>query len=153
MTITCCLATVIVNDKINYDERMHLVRRRFDGHRGAPEQYRRHRSMRHVQGYSGSHWTPASGDYLLHIAPASARATINKTTIKQYTHFAGHLAMQRYNTTRIARWRGSRASLEATGCHHWASTCSNSHQSDMPTPVFSDVFHCQIVKKGHKAQE
>jgi hypothetical protein len=37
---------------------------------------------------------------------------------------------------RIAQWRRSRASLETTGCHHRASTCSDSHQSDMPTPVF-----------------
>jgi hypothetical protein len=38
----------------------------FDGHGGAPEQYRRHRPMQHVQGYFGSHWTPPSGNYLLH---------------------------------------------------------------------------------------
>jgi hypothetical protein len=61
----------------------------FDGHGGAPEQNRRHPLMRHVHGYSGSHWTPASGHYLLCIVPAATRATINKTTIKQYTHFAG----------------------------------------------------------------
>ena len=62
---------------------------RFDDHGGAPEQYRQHCPMRHVHGSSGSHWTPASGAYLLRIAPAATRATINKTTIKQYTHFAG----------------------------------------------------------------
>ena len=61
----------------------------FDGHGGATEQYRRHRPMRHVQGYSGSHQMSASGNYLLRIAPAAARATINKTTIKQYTNKAG----------------------------------------------------------------
>jgi hypothetical protein len=58
---------------------------RFDGHGGAPEQYRRHRPMRHVQGYSGSHWTPALGYYLLRIAPAAARATVKLTTINKYT--------------------------------------------------------------------
>ena len=36
------------------------------------------------------------------------------------------IAMQRYHTAHIARWRRSRASLEATGCHHWASTHSDS---------------------------
>jgi hypothetical protein len=50
--------------------------------------------MRHVQGYSGSHWTPALGDYLLRIAPAAARATGIQTTINKYTckdgHFDGH---------------------------------------------------------------
>ncbi len=29
--------------------------------------------------------------------------------------------MRRYDTTRIAQWRGSMANLEATGCHHWVS--------------------------------
>jgi hypothetical protein len=62
----------------------------FDVRRGsALEQYRRHCPMRHVQGYSRSHWTPAPGNYLLCIAPAATRAMGKQTTIKQYTHFAG----------------------------------------------------------------
>jgi hypothetical protein len=55
----------------------------FDGQGGAPEQYRQHHPMRHVQGYSGSLWTPALGDYLLRIAPAAARATSIQTTINK----------------------------------------------------------------------
>jgi hypothetical protein len=62
---------------------------RFDSHGGAQERYRRHRPMRHVQGYSGSHWMPASGDYLLCIAPAAARVTGKQTTINKYTYKAG----------------------------------------------------------------
>jgi hypothetical protein len=58
---------------------------RFDGHSGAPEQYRRHPPMRHVQGYFGSHWMPPSGNYLLRIAPVAARATGKQTTINKYT--------------------------------------------------------------------
>jgi hypothetical protein len=58
---------------------------RFDGHSGAPEQSRRHRPMRHVQGYSGSHWTLPLGNYLLRIAPAAARATGKQTTMNKYT--------------------------------------------------------------------
>jgi hypothetical protein len=58
---------------------------RFDGYGGAPEQYRQHPPMRHVQGYSGSHWMPPSGDYLLCIAPAATRATGKQTTINKYT--------------------------------------------------------------------
>ena len=114
---------------------------RFDGHGGAPEHYRRHRPMGHARGYSGSHWMPESGDYLLHIAPASVRATINKQQ-QQSTNTPTKLAvlmaivMWQYDTARIAQWRRSSASLEATGCHHWASACSNSHQLDMPTLVF-----------------
>ena len=34
------------------------------------------------------------------------------------------MAMQRYDTRRIARWSISRASLEATGCRHRASACA-----------------------------
>jgi hypothetical protein len=49
-----------------------------------------HRLMQHVQGYSGSHWTSPSGDYSLHIAPAVARATANKTTMTKCNNFAGH---------------------------------------------------------------
>jgi hypothetical protein len=58
---------------------------RFDGHGHLPVQYEVHRPMQHVQGYSGSHWAPASGDYSLHIAPVATRATGKQTTINKYT--------------------------------------------------------------------
>jgi hypothetical protein len=58
---------------------------RYYGHGGAPEQYRWHPLMWHVQGYSGSHWTPALGNYSLRIAPAAAMATGKKTTINKST--------------------------------------------------------------------
>jgi hypothetical protein len=35
------------------------------------------------------------------------------------------MAMCRYVTAHIARWRKSRALLEATGCRHWVSIMSN----------------------------
>jgi hypothetical protein len=54
----------------------------FDGHVGALEQYRWHCPMWHVQGYLGSYWMPPLGNYLLHITPADARETANKTTTK-----------------------------------------------------------------------
>jgi hypothetical protein len=53
----------------------------FDGHVEALKRYMRHRPMQHVQGYTGSHWTPPSDDYLLSIASAAARATASKTTM------------------------------------------------------------------------
>jgi hypothetical protein len=37
--------------------------------------------MPHDQGFTGSHWTPPWGDYLLRIAPSAARAAINSTMI------------------------------------------------------------------------
>jgi hypothetical protein len=61
----------------------------FNGHGSAPEQYRQHPSMRHVQGYIRSHWMLPLGNYLLRIAPAVTRATANKTTAKKWTNFAG----------------------------------------------------------------
>jgi hypothetical protein len=45
--------------------------------------------MQHVQGYSGSHWMPPLGNYLLSIASAAARATGKQTTINKYTYKAG----------------------------------------------------------------
>jgi hypothetical protein len=62
---------------------------RFDGHGGPPVQYKAHILMQHVQGYSGSHWTPALGNYLLRIAPAAARATSKQTKINKNTYKAG----------------------------------------------------------------
>jgi hypothetical protein len=78
---------------------------RFDGHGGAPEQYRWHRPMRHVQGYSRSHLMPPLGNYLLHIAPAAARATGKQqqstNTPKMVAVFMA-MAMRQYVTECIA---------------------------------------------------
>jgi hypothetical protein len=67
---------------------------RFDGHGGSLLQYKAHRPMQHVQGYSGSFWTPALGNYSLRIAPAAARATGKQTTVNKHTYkadrFDGH---------------------------------------------------------------
>ena len=101
----------------------------FDGHVRALEQYRWHCPMRHVQGYPGSHWTPSPGNYLLHIAPAAARAIANKTTMKKWTNLVAILmaaAVRRYNTVRIPRWRRSRALVEPVGRCHWASIAASS---------------------------
>jgi len=38
--------------------------------------------MQHDQGFTGSHWTPSSGDYSLRIAQAAARAIINTTMMQ-----------------------------------------------------------------------
>jgi hypothetical protein len=58
MMIKCTLSAVHIN-----------------GCGGPPVQYEAHCLMQHVQGYSGSHWTPPLGAYSLHIAPAAAKAT------------------------------------------------------------------------------
>jgi hypothetical protein len=80
---------------------------RFDGHGGPPVQYEAHCPIQHVQGYSRSFWTPPLGDYLLCIAPAVARATANKTTIKNVPPkrlaILMAAAVHRYNTACISQ--------------------------------------------------
>jgi hypothetical protein len=69
------------------------------------EQYRQHCLMGHVQGYPGSHWMPPSGNYLLPIAPAAARATANERTTKNGPALLAILivtVVRWYNTARIA---------------------------------------------------
>jgi hypothetical protein len=62
----------------------------FDGHADAWMQCCLYPLMQLVQSYTGSLWTPQLGNFLLPIAPATARATGNTTTIKKCTHFAGY---------------------------------------------------------------
>jgi hypothetical protein len=98
--------------------------------------------MQHVQGYTRSHWMPPSGDYLLRIAPAAARATINSMIMKHVPTLLAvsmAIAMQRYYITRIARWRRFVAFTKATKRHHWTSTHSDSIKPDTPTPVVLDI--------------
>ena len=45
-------------------------------------QYGAYHPMQHDQGFTKSHWTPPSGDYLLRIALAAAMATINTTKMQ-----------------------------------------------------------------------
>ncbi len=63
---------------------------RCDGHGGPAVQYKVHLPMKHVQGYTQSHWTPPLDNYSLHIALAATKAMGNTATMKKCTHFAGH---------------------------------------------------------------
>jgi len=88
-----------------------------------------HRPIQDDQGFTGSHWTPPMGDYLLRIAPAAARATANETPMQRVPTLLAILmavAMRRYDTVRIARWRRFVAFIKATKRCHRASTRSNS---------------------------
>jgi hypothetical protein len=61
--------------------------------------------MQHVQGYTGNHWTPPSGNYSLRIAPAAAKAT-TKTTMHNVPTLLTLLmavAVQRNYTVHIAQ--------------------------------------------------
>jgi len=122
----------------------------FDGHGGAPVQYEAHHLMQHDQCSTASHWTPPLGNFSLCITPAAARATINATIMQNLPTLLAvsiSIVMRRYYTARIARWRRFMAFIKATKRRHRASTCSNRHQSDMPTPISGGIFHCQIVEK------
>ncbi len=123
---------------------------RFDGHGGAPEQFRQHCPM-HDQGYPESHWTPPSGNYSLCYV---SQQPLGQQQIKQQwkngpTLLAILMAavVHPYNTARITRWRRSRALVEATVGHHWVSIAANScNQSHIR--LFFEFFHCQLVEKG-----
>ena len=106
-------------------------------------------TMQHVQGHTGSHWTPPSGNYLLRIASAATRATENKTTMWYVPTLMAILmviAMRRYCTAHIAWWRRSRAFIKATKHHHRARTRSDIAQSDTPTPVVSSILSWKWVR-------
>jgi hypothetical protein len=114
----------------------------FDGHGAAPVQYGVHRLMQHHQGFTGSHWTPPLGNYLLRIAQVAARAIINTTMMQHAPIFLAVLmviAMWQYYTAHIAQWRRSVAFIKAIKRHHRASTRSDIIQSDTPTPVVLDI--------------
>jgi hypothetical protein len=57
------------------------------------------------------------------------------------------MAMRWYVTARIAWWRRSRASLEATGCRHRASIMPDNIVR--ATAFFFDVLIVKTVGKGH----
>ena len=127
----------------------------FDGHAEALKRFMRHRPMEDVQGHIGAtrrrHWATTCS---VSLPRTPGQQSTSKQGLNTPTLWAVSMAiaMRRYDTACIARWRGSRASLEATGCHHRASTRSDSMQSDIPTPVLFDVFHRQIVQKSTKTQ-
>jgi hypothetical protein len=84
------MAKVVTMAKLSMTNKCTSVIGHFDGHSGVPGQYRWNRLMRHVQGYSGNHWAPTLGNYLLGIIPEAARATGKQKTMNKYTYFAGH---------------------------------------------------------------
>ncbi len=57
------------------------------------------------------------------------------------------VVVRTYNTTCIAQWRRSRASLEATGHCHWASIMSNNIKRTYPCRFLSMFFILQAHSK------
>jgi len=130
---------------------MHFCPTRFDARIHAPARHRRYRPIEGVQGFARSHWTPSSGEYSHRIAPADDRVRIKTKNDEKAPYLPAVLpdmVVRRYNTVRIARWRGSRATTEATGRRHRASIAADRCKSDIPTPSFSEFFHRQPAEKG-----
>ena len=88
---------------------------------------------------------PPLGDYLLCIAPSAAGATANVTTMQHVPTLLAILmavAMRRYDTECIARWRRFVAFIKATKRHHWVSTRSDSINVTCQHRLFW-LFHCE----------
>ena len=92
-----------------------------------------------------------SGDYLVRIAPAAARASNNKMTMQNVPALLAILmaiAMRRCNTKCIAWWRRFMAFIKAAKCCHQASTHSNSIKADTAMTVVSFLtFHLHCEKE------
>jgi hypothetical protein len=58
------------------------------------------------------------------------------------------IAMRQYYTASIPRWRRFVAFINATKRRHRASTCSDMHQTDMPTPISGVYFIIKLLKKS-----
>jgi hypothetical protein len=62
----------------------------FDGHGNAPVRYQAHRHMRSAQRFNLSHWTPQLVEYLLRIAPATARVPYKLLIANKCISLAGN---------------------------------------------------------------
>ena len=58
------------------------------------------------------------------------------------------VAVRRYDTKRIARWRGTRATPEVTGCHHRASIAADRMNRSRKSQFFPSFFHHRPTEKG-----
>jgi len=79
-------------------------------------------------GYLGSHWKPPLGEYSHRIAPADDRVRMQTKNDEKASYLPAVLlsvAVCRDDTKCITRWRGGRATPEATGCRHWASIAAD----------------------------
>ncbi len=136
--------------KLTMTSKCTSVAARFEGLVDVPEWYRQHRPMRHVQSYSRSHWTPASGNYSLSIAPGPPGQQVDKQLSTNDSKKVAKLmamAMRRYVTAHIARWRRFRAFLNANKRHHWASIAADNDKWSHMCQFFYKFFIVNLYKK------
>ena len=120
MDQTWSLAASSIKKKMVTKSKCASVAGNFDGHVDALKQC--------TSLEATSHWTLSSGDFSLRIAPAAARATINKMTMKNKPTLLAILmavVMHWYGTVQITQWRRFIAFMEATKHCHRASTRSD----------------------------
>ncbi len=93
------------------------------------------------------HW--ATTCYVLPQRPPGQQANKQQSTnTPKKVSVLMAMAMRWYVTAWIARWRRSRASLEATGRHHWVSIMSDNINRTWLRRFFY-VFILKTVGKGH----
>ncbi len=123
---------------------MHLRPSCFDARVDAPARHRRYRPIEDVQGFTRSHWTPLSGEYLLRIAPDGQRVQMLKKNEEKVSYLSAvsiALSVRRYVTKRIDRRRGSRAIPEATGRRLRASMAADICHRSVFFRFFFEFFH------------
>jgi hypothetical protein len=76
MTVTWLFATVMGDNKIDNAKRCMKIAGNFDHHGDALVQSGAHRSMKHIKGFTRSHWMPPSSKCLCRIALAVAMVAI-----------------------------------------------------------------------------
>ncbi len=112
-------------------------------------------NTKHIAQCSMSRTTPEATGYRHRVATCSVlpqRLPGQQANKQQSTNTPKKVAMlmavavRWYNTARIARWRRSRALLEATGHCHWASIMSDNINRTW-LRCFFWCFHCQYCRK------
>ncbi len=120
----------------------------FNGHGGAPGQYRQHCPMQHVQGFTASHWMPPLGNYLLCIVPVATRATGKQTTMNKYTYFAGRFDGHG-NVPVHNRVHSPMEEVQGFTRSHWMPPLGKYYkQKGHGYTFFYYVFHRQHVENG-----
>ena len=140
----------MVDRAIDNGERMHLRPTQLDSRTETLVQCRLHRLMEGVQGFTRSHWTPSSVEYLHRIPPLDDRVAFPKKNDEKAPYLPAislAVMVSRYDTKRIARWRGSMATLEATGCRHWASIAADSINGLRKSQFFPSFFIVDPLKR------
>jgi hypothetical protein len=89
LTITWSFSYVYVKTKIDNLKQTTSSAGHFNGHADVLKQLTQHCPMKQIQGHTRCPFMPSLVNYLLHIAPATARATGKQTTMKKYTYFVG----------------------------------------------------------------